>query len=158
MPGEPLSGLSFNRQSIFDSLRRTLVLSGDIELVSPDQYTGQFHLIDSVPPESSSQPLDLASANSSFTPSIIDMTVPSSSVPSMGQLYATERSVPIHTVPLEELLPQSASLQWLHNQMKRFGTRNLIISSLVASCFLLFLCFIIIRFHCTTRSSSRRHL
>ena len=111
--------------------------------------------MDSIPPESSSQSLDLSTgAESTFTTSMIDMTVQSSSVPSMDQLYLKERLVPINTVPLKEILPQSTVLQWLHNQMKRFGTRNLIISSLVASCFLLFLCFIIIRFHCTTRSSS----
>ena len=40
-------GLAFNRQAIFENLSSILIRMGDVEEVTPDQYTGQFHLINS---------------------------------------------------------------------------------------------------------------
>jgi hypothetical protein len=53
---------------------------------------------------------------------------------------------------------RGAVSQWFLNKITRFGTRSLLIGLIIASCFLLFLLFIIIRLHCTHRHTGKKNL
>ena len=85
----------------------------------------------------------------------VNSTNQSAHMPMLDHLYHREQVTRITIVRPIEIGSRSSLVQWFHDQGKRFGARTLIISSLIASCFLLFLLFVIVRLHCTNRSSRR---
>jgi hypothetical protein len=153
--------LSFNRQSIFDSLGHTLIRSGDVEEVRPNPYTNQFHLVDASIVSTSTLPLTtapLGTSQDSSRASFSDATLITSAVPVVDYLYQTEqitKKTVLSPIPIQ---PRGALSQWFSDQITRFGTRGLLIGSIIASCFLLFLIFIFVRLHCTNRRSPRKNL
>ena len=151
-------GLSLNRQSIFDSLGNTLSRSGDVEEVYPDPTTGHYQLIESIlsiATVSSTGPTSVSMVTSTSIPSTMHAINQSTNMPILDHLYHREQITRISIIRPVEITSRSPLLQWFHNQSKRFGARTLIISSLIATCFLLFLLFVIVRLHCTNRSSRR---
>ncbi|CAF4645211.1 unnamed protein product, partial [Rotaria sp. Silwood2] len=90
-----LAGLTFNRQSIFDSLSFTLIRSGDVEEVYPDQYIGQFNLT-SISFISSIDTSILPT--STLITSIINLTNENSSIPILGHLYHNEPITKINII------------------------------------------------------------
>jgi hypothetical protein len=133
--------LSFNRQSIFDSLAHTLIRSGDIEEVYPDQYTNQFNLIDT----------SMMSSTIASSSSIMNVTIETSTIPLIDYLYDHEQTTQRNVILAIPIHNRGGFFQWFFHQTTRFGTRNLLIGLILACCFLLFLLFIIIRLHCTNR-------
>jgi hypothetical protein len=173
-------GLSVNRQSVFDSLSQTLHRSGDVEQVQPDEYTGQFNLIESLHTSTTSalpatttaivetetiQTTTTSSQQSNTTSlftvhiqTLTSSTVNMTRLPMIDNLYHKEQITRVNIIRPMSMPSKSFIHQWFEIQSKRFGTRSLIISSLIASCFLCFLLFIILRLHCTNRSSQQARL
>ncbi|CAF3683694.1 unnamed protein product [Rotaria sp. Silwood1] len=147
-----LAGLTFNRQSIFDSLSSTLIRLGDVEEVYPDQYTGQFNLTSIY--FISSTDTSILSTNI-FSTSIININIESSSIPILGHLYHNEPITKINIISSKPIQHRGLVFSWLSKQIKYNPIRSLIIGLISASCFILFLLFIIIRLHCTNHSIKR---
>ncbi|CAF3712480.1 unnamed protein product [Rotaria socialis] len=150
-----LAGLTLNRQSIFDSLSKTLLRSGDVEEVYPDQYTGQFNL---TPVSFISSTTTSIPGTRILTTDILNLPMETSSTPIIGHLYHSEPITNINMVSPQPVHRRGAVFQWFSNQTSRFPIRNVIIGSVLASCFILFLLFIIIRFHCTNRAIGKQKL
>ncbi|CAF4265347.1 unnamed protein product, partial [Rotaria sp. Silwood2] len=150
-----LAGLTFNRQSIFDSLSFTLIRSGDVEEVYPDQYIGQFNLT-SISFISSIDTSILPT--STLITSIINLTNENSSIPILGHLYHNEPITKINIITPKSINNRGIFFQWLFKQIKYFPIRSLIIGLIIASCFVFFLLFIIIRLYCKNRSIERKNL
>lgn len=123
-------GLVFNRQAIFENHSRALIHMGDVEEVTPDQYTGQFHLINSS---------TIVPMNVTFVTRINPLEEES--------FNPTERIIVVN---------RGRFLQWFFKQTTRVGSRTLLIGLIIACCFLCFLLFIIIRLHCTHRPTIGR--
>ncbi|CAF4443317.1 unnamed protein product, partial [Adineta steineri] len=124
--------LSFNRQSIFDSLFNTLVRSGDVEEVQPDINTGQFILIDptaiAVPILSSTITSIIPINNNNytfefFTNNITNTTV---EVPSVGNIYHPNPITPINQ---KTETSRKTPFTWLYKKLTHFGIRGLLIGS-----------------------------
>ncbi|CAF3986081.1 unnamed protein product [Adineta steineri] len=154
-----LAGLSFNRQSIFDSLFNTLIRSGDVEEVQPDINTGQFILIDpaaiAIPILSSTITSIIPINNNNytfefFTKNITNTTV---EVPSVGNIYHRNAITPINQ---KTESPRKTPFTWLYKKLTHFGIRGLLIGSILSICFLVFLLFLIVHLHCKTRQSKNK--
>jgi hypothetical protein len=90
--------------------------------------------------------------NSNSTSDIdsINLTFETSTIPILDNLYHNEK---INPITIHE---RGVVFQWFLNKITRIGTRNLLIGLIIATCFLLFLLFIIIRLHCTNRHAKRK--
>ncbi|CAF1390230.1 unnamed protein product, partial [Rotaria magnacalcarata] len=147
--------LTLNRQSIFDSLSKTLLRSGDVEEVYPGQYTGQFNF---TPVSFISSTTTSIPGTQILTSYILNLPMETSSIPIIDHLYHSEPITNINIVSPRPVHRRGAFFQWFSNQTSRFPIRSLIIGSVVASCFILFLLFIIIRLHCTNRAIGKQKL
>ena len=157
-------GLSLNRQSIFDSLSKTLVRSGDVEDVHPDEQTGLFNLIESfhiataiIAPSSTS--ISTTTNDSTTSTSVVDSVTETSYLPMIDPLqqqHEEEEDVTRTAViaPRSTRVPH-ISFQWFYNHVKRVGLRGLIISAAVSICLLLLLLVIIVRLHRRNRQSAK---
>ncbi len=110
----------------------------------PDQYTGQFNLIDSS-----------MIISTKLTTSLMNFTFETSSIPIIDSLYHSEQMNIVSPIPIPN---RGRVFQWFFKQTARFGSRSLLIGLIIATGFLLFLLFIIIRLHCTNRHSESKRL
>ncbi|CAF3397563.1 unnamed protein product [Rotaria sp. Silwood1] len=152
-----VAGLSFNRQPIFDSLASTLNYSGDVEEVYPDKHTGLFSLIDSFYTAtaiiSSTTISTLSMINDTVETSTTYITIPTTSLPILDNLYHQEHVTEINLI---REVSYQAPLEWFYKQLKYIGVRGLLIGSFI-SIFLLFsLLFLIIYLYCKTRHSKKK--
>ncbi|CAF1594503.1 unnamed protein product [Adineta ricciae] len=152
-----VAGFSFNRQSIFDSLNRTLIRLGDVEEVHPNPYLSQFDLVHSsfMPTftQTSTRTVPIVT-NETFS---LDSSATTAFIPIEDDQQRTERINTKHIIAPIPIPPEGLVTKWFSNQVTRFGVRGLLIGAIIASCFLLFLIFIFIRLHCTSRHSRRKH-
>lgn len=133
------SGLSYNRQLVFDHFSSTLIRSGDLEEVYPDEYTGHFKLIEAI-----------------YTPSP-STTPPPPSLPSSTTIVTTTTSSSTVTIVVAKTLPtRSKVMRWFDQRLQRLSSRSFILSAVIAISFLLFLLFILLRLHCTQRERERK--
>lgn len=149
-----ISGLTFNRQSIFDSLSKNLIQTGDVEELPPDPKTGVFQLVDSFYVAtaiiSSSTTLSIpVITNETMETPIINLTKPSLDTPIIDNIY--------HQEPITDTkVPTQRSFEWFYQQVAHFGIRGLLIGSIVSICLLLTLLCLIIHLHCKNRQSKKK--
>ena len=149
-----LAGLSFNRQSIFDSLAHTLNQSGDVQIAYPDQATGLFKLVESIhiataiisssttPLPSSNESISTSHASSQTTESLI-----------IDNRYSQEATTEPIVVSSRRKFTRQTVFEWFYRQLTRFGLRGLVIGSILSICLLFLLLLIIIHLHCKNRHS-----
>jgi hypothetical protein len=89
---------------------------------------------------------------------LMNITIETSTIPIIDHLYHTDQVTQINIISVTPIQRQGVFISWFFNQIKRLGTRGLLIGSIVASGFLLFLLFIIVRLHCTNRPTRRKNL
>lgn len=157
-------GLSLNRQSIFDSLSKTLVRSGDVEDVEPNDQTGLFNLIESlhiataiISSTSTSISTTNDSTTSTWTRASVTQTSDAHEMDPMDQQEDDEDDVAARTA---QIAPRSTkvsriSFERFYNHLKHIGLRSLIISAAVLICLLLLLLLIIVRLHRKNRKSAK---
>ena len=140
-----VSGLSFNRQSIFDSLSNSLLLSGDVEEVYPEKRTGLFNLMDSFYIATAI----ISSTTTSVVPIINDtletftnyVTIPITNIPIVDNIYHREHVTQRNLIPKYSY---QAPVEWFYKQLKYIGVRGLLIGAIISICLLSFLLFLII--------------
>ncbi|CAF0933568.1 unnamed protein product [Adineta steineri] len=154
-----IAGLSLNRQSIFDSLGNTLIRSGDVEEVYPNQYLGQFNLtnLSDILIFSTTTSLFTSNNTRSIT-SILNSTIDTSTIAIADYIHHAEPKTKVNIISPIPIEHRGTLIQWFSHQITRFGIRGLLIGSIIIACFLLFLLFIFIRLHCTNRSTRRKNL
>jgi hypothetical protein len=89
---------------------------------------------------------------------LMNITIEASTIPILDHLYHTDQITQINVISVTPIQRQGVFISWFFNQIKRIGTRGLLIGSIVAGGFLLFLLFIIVRLHCTNRPTRRKNL
>lgn len=167
-------GLSFNRQTIFDSLSNTLIYSGDVEEVYPDRHAGLFHLVDSfhIATAIISSTAKAAAAATTTTTTIstvsilgdmedlyeplnesMSMNNSTSTVPIIDNIYhhqyVTQRNY------IDEV-PYQTTVEWFYKHFKYIGVHGLLIGAIISIGLLAFLLFLIICLHCKTRHAKKK--
>ncbi|CAF4307201.1 unnamed protein product, partial [Adineta steineri] len=137
--------LSLNRQSIFDSLGNTLIRSGDVEEVYPNQYLGQFNLtnLSDILIFSTTTSLFTSNNTRSIT-SILNSTIDTSTIAIADYIHHAEPKTKVNIISPIPIEHRGTLIQWFSHQITRFGIRGLLIGSIIIACFLLFLLFIFI--------------
>jgi hypothetical protein len=152
-----LAGLSFNRQSIFDSLSNTLIHSGDVEEVYPDKHTGLFNLVDSfyiaTAIISSTSTSIIPIRNHTFEISTINLTILTTDIPIVDNIYHQEYVNDIDLIPKTS---HQTPLEWFYKKLSHFGIRGLIIGSILSICLLIFLLLLILHLHCRNRHTKKK--
>ncbi|CAF1031510.1 unnamed protein product [Adineta ricciae] len=153
-----IAGLSFNRQSVFDSLSNTLIRTGDVEEVQPDDHTGLFNLVESThyaTPIISSTVLSTSSImNNTYETTILDQTIShTTDIPMADNIFHQPAATQVNKI---SQLPHQTPFEWIYKKLTYFGIRGLLIGSILSICFLLFLLFLILHIHCKTRQSKKK--
>ncbi|UJR36616.1 hypothetical protein I4U23_029336 [Adineta vaga] len=152
-----VAGLSFNRQSIFDSLFKTLVRSGDVEEVQPDEHTGLFNLVESTHYQtfmsSSTMISTLSITNTTYETTTVGQINSTIDGPIADNIYHQQSITQMNSI---SQIPHQTPFEWIYKKLTYFGVRGLLIGSILSICFLLFLLFLILHLHCKTRHSKKK--
>ncbi|CAF0896684.1 unnamed protein product [Didymodactylos carnosus] len=145
-----IAGLSYNRQSIFDSLSNTVQRNGDVEDVYPDPFIGRFTLVSSKTATITTNVTTLLKTviAKSSTYSTNDFILTSTLMP-LDHIY--HQQVAVNNKLFSRTSNSSRTFLWLYGQITRAGTKGLIIGSLIAFSLLCLLIIIIIRLYCGKR-------
>jgi hypothetical protein len=153
-------GFAFNRQTIFDSLAHTLVRSGDVDEVLPDEQSGSFNLIESFHIAtaiiSSTSTLSMFNtSNDDMSLSTVSTTLQVNNLPMIEHIYHQEQITPSNVLRPQMSMSARLSFDWFYKFFKHIGIRGLIISSTISICFLFVLVFVILHLHCKHRHTVR---
>ncbi len=128
-----------------------------MEEVYPDKHTGLFYLVDSVyiatAMISSTTTSILPIINYTFETSTINLTIPTTQISIIDNIYHQEYVTEINLIPK---MPQLTPFEWFYKQLTHFGVRGLLIGSVLSICLLIFLLCLIIHLHCKSRHSKKK--
>lgn len=96
--------------------------------------------------------------DSIFTTSLPNITFETSTIPIIHHLYYNNQMLNMNIISPKPYTSRNVVLKWFINQTTQYPIRTLIIFCLLATCFLVFLSFIIIRLHCTNRTVKKQNI
>ena len=135
--------MSINRQSIFDSFSDSLIISGDVNHVSPDPQTGLFQLVEAIYTATAL----IAATTTTATTTTTTVNIETNFTPMADYLYHSEIVTKFDETPTAVDTEEKFSYKWFYKYLRRLGTRGLILISLVSLVFLVVLLMIIIYLH-----------